>query len=79
MLMSKRDLYDRLCGLLVDARKAQGLTQVEVAERLNKPQSFVSKYESGERRVDVVELLEICKVLKIKPITVIGKLEVDNV
>jgi len=41
---------------LRQARKEAGLTQVEVAARLGKPQSFVSKCESGERRVDVVEL-----------------------
>lgn len=36
------------------------LTQSELANRLNKPQSYVSKYESGERRLDVVEIREIC-------------------
>jgi len=51
--------YARLCHLLVEARQAAGLTQVELAERLCRPQSFVSKYESGERRLDVVEFLEV--------------------
>jgi transcriptional regulator with XRE-family HTH domain len=41
-----------------------GLTQVEVANRLKRPQSFVSKIESGERRVDVVELSELARVYR---------------
>lgn len=48
--------YQRLCALLRDLRVEAGLTQVQVAERLQEPQSFVSKYEVGERRLDVVEL-----------------------
>ncbi len=44
-----------------------GLTQVEVANRLKRPQSFVSKIESGERRVDAVELSELARVYR-KPL-----------
>ena len=51
--------YARLCHLLTEARLAAGLTQVDLAERLHRPQSYVSKYESGERRLDVVEFLEV--------------------
>lgn len=47
------------------ARLDSGLTQQEMAKALNKPQSFVSKYESGERKLDVIEFIEICKVLRI--------------
>jgi transcriptional regulator with XRE-family HTH domain len=46
--------------LLTEARLKAGLTQEQVASRLKRPQSFVSKYESGERRLDVVEFLEVC-------------------
>jgi predicted transcriptional regulator len=42
-------------------RKAAGLTQRELADRLHKPQSFVAKYEGGERRIDVVEFLTVCQ------------------
>lgn len=45
------------------ARERQGLTQAELASRLGKPQSFVSKYESGERRLDVVEFVSVCDAL----------------
>lgn len=47
------------------ARLDSGLTQQEMAKALNKPQSFVSKYESGERKLDVIDFIEICKVLRI--------------
>jgi len=48
------------CKLMVKARKTAGLTQRELADRLHKPQSFVAKYEGGERRIDVVEFVTIC-------------------
>ncbi len=51
--------------MLVKAREVAGLTQVEVALRLGKPQSFVSKYERGERRLDVTEFVELAEVLTI--------------
>lgn len=51
--------YRRLCAILRQQRLDAGLTQVQVAERLGVPQSFVSKYESGERRLDVVELRHV--------------------
>lgn len=52
--------YDRFLKLLKKAREDAGLTQVQAAKKLGKPQSFVSKCEAGERRVDVVELLAFC-------------------
>lgn len=55
--------YQQLCALLRQLRRAAGLTQAEVAERLNVPQSFVSKYESGERRLDVIELRHVAEAL----------------
>lgn len=47
--------------LLRQVRQEAGLRQIEVAERLNQPQSFVSKYESGERRLDLLELELVCE------------------
>lgn len=46
------------------ARKSAGLTQMDVASRLALPQSFVSKYENGERRLDLVDLLMVCSALQ---------------
>jgi transcriptional regulator with XRE-family HTH domain len=48
---------------MVKARKAAGLTQRELANRLHKPRSFVAKYEGGERRIDVVEFLTVCQAI----------------
>jgi DNA-binding transcriptional regulator YiaG len=55
--------YQRLCELLRQLRVEAGLTQVQVAAQLDVPQSFVSKYEAGERRLDVIELRHVAKVL----------------
>jgi transcriptional regulator with XRE-family HTH domain len=59
--------YTRFRRLLIEARNTAGLTQVELAARLERPQSYVSKYERGERRIDVVEFLEVAEVLGIDP------------
>jgi len=57
--------YEHFCALLIQARKRAGLTQHTVAALLQRPQSYVSKYENGERRLDVIEFLEIAQVLDI--------------
>jgi transcriptional regulator with XRE-family HTH domain len=67
------ELYLLLLEQLVAARKKAGLTQVEVANALKKPQSFVSKYESGERLLDVAEFLEIARILGADPLKMLGK------
>jgi transcriptional regulator with XRE-family HTH domain len=55
--------YQQLCALLRVLRREAGLTQAEVAKRLDVPQSFVSKYESGERRLDVIELRHVAEAI----------------
>jgi transcriptional regulator with XRE-family HTH domain len=52
--------YSRFLELLRNARESKGLTQTEVAEKLGQTQSFVSKVERGERRLDIVELRAFC-------------------
>jgi len=64
----------RFRELLVEARKKADLTQAELASRLNRPQSFVSKYERGERRLDVLEFREVARGLRIDPIEFLAKL-----
>ena len=54
--------YQRLTAALRKARGDAGLTQAEVAEKLGLYASFVSKVESGERRLDVIELAQFCRV-----------------
>ncbi len=51
---------ERLQSLLRSLRRESGLTQVQLADRLGRPQSYVSKYETGERRLDILELQDIC-------------------
>ena len=63
--------YKRLCALLAESRRAKGLTQAEVASRLGKPQSYVAKYEGGERRLDVIEFLEIVEALGVQAVRLI--------
>ena len=55
--------YKIVGACLAAARRRANVTQQELAARLGKPQSFVSEYERGKRRVDVVELLVISRVL----------------
>ncbi len=62
--------YQRLCAVLRELRREAGLTQVQVAAELDVPQSFVSKYESGERRLDVIELRHVAKALGV-PVRVV--------
>jgi transcriptional regulator with XRE-family HTH domain len=59
--------YGRFRNALVDARRTARLTQAELAKKLRRPQSFVSKYERGQRRLDVVEFLDVARVLKLNP------------
>lgn len=63
---------DLLRDLLLSAREKSNLTQAEVAIKLGRPQSFVSKYESGERRLDVVEFIHVCNALGLDPMRVLA-------
>ncbi len=65
----------KLQSLLREIRQNAGLTQKELATKLGRPQSFVSKYESGERRLDVLELREVCHAIKITLASFVNKLE----
>lgn len=58
--------YVEMLGRLRRAREAQGLGQKELATRLGRPQSYISKIETGDRRVDLVEVLDICRVLGVQ-------------
>ncbi|PHR86542.1 MAG: transcriptional regulator [Blastopirellula sp.] len=58
--------YKKFTSLLIEARIQVGLTQQAVSDQLDKPQSFVAKYERGERRLDFIELIDIAAILKIE-------------
>lgn len=55
---------------LTAARERAGLTQAELAARLRKPQSFISNYERGQRRIDALELIRIAQALGADPVRV---------
>lgn len=61
--------------LLRKLREDKDMRQVEMAQMLRQPQSFVSKYESGERRLDIIEIREICEVIGISLSEFVVKLE----
>jgi len=71
---SSRD-RGNLLNLLKQVRSEAGLTQAAMAKKLGQPQSYVSKYESGERRLDVVELKHVCQAAEISLTEFIQKLE----
>lgn len=66
------DAYGSLLDALVEARKAAGLRQVDLANRLRKTQSFVSKMENGERRLDVIEFMLVTKAIGIDPLALLA-------
>jgi len=65
----------KLLVLLRGVRVEAGLTQSELASRLDRDQTFVSKYESGERRLDILELRQLCKAVGIDFVSFIRKLD----
>src|SRR5215216_1927599 len=66
--------YKLFLAILISTREDKGFSQHQLAKRLKKPQSFVSKYERGERRLDVIEFLDIVKVLEADPHEIIRKI-----
>ncbi|MEA5534542.1 helix-turn-helix transcriptional regulator [Crocosphaera sp. XPORK-15E] len=70
--------YRRFRELLIQARLEKNITQVELAKKLGKPQSYISKYERGERRLDLIEFLDIADALMIDPYEFIRQLKDGN-
>ena len=56
---------------LIEARKRQALTQQAVADMLGKPQQYVSRYETGERRLDIFEFIDVASALKIDGLSLV--------
>jgi len=65
----------QLLALLVQARQGRGLTQAQVAAKLRKPQSFIAKVEGGERRLDVIEFIDLASALRVSPAELIERLQ----
>lgn len=68
------DEYQLVIKTLREARLAQGLTQENLARMLERPQSFVAKFESGERRLDIVEFVHIANLLSLDLISIMNDL-----
>jgi transcriptional regulator with XRE-family HTH domain len=66
--------YEEFRRKLVAARKSAGITQIELATKLSKPQSFVSKFERGERRLDVHEFFQVADALDFDPFIFLKKI-----
>lgn len=69
------DTYTLFRARLIEAREKEGFSQADVAARLGKFQSYVSKYERGERRLDVVEFLDVARVLGVEPCKILKELQ----
>lgn len=67
--------YEIFRRCMIAARKEAQLTQASLAKSLQKPQSFVAKYENGERRLDVVEFLIVTRVIGVDPCSILRKME----
>jgi transcriptional regulator with XRE-family HTH domain len=65
--------YKRLLRVLSAGRRRSGITQTDLAKKLRKSQQFISKYESGERRLDAIEFADICDALGLDPAAVLDE------
>ena len=61
------EAYRQMLALVLAARNASGVTQVELAKRLGKPQSWVSNVERGNRRLDVIEFCAVARAIGADP------------
>jgi ribosome-binding protein aMBF1 (putative translation factor) len=69
---------DRLRRRLHEARRARGLRQSDLADRLDRPQSFVSNYERGTRRLEVSEFIQIARILALDAAAVVAELAAES-
>ncbi|WEN13768.1 helix-turn-helix transcriptional regulator [Rhodanobacter sp. AS-Z3] len=65
--------YQAILTILRNLRERAAVTQIELAERVSNTQTFISKVERGERRLDIVEFVEICEALSLNPVTVLDE------
>jgi transcriptional regulator with XRE-family HTH domain len=65
--MSSRPAYTKLGKYLASTREAGGMSQAQLAQKLGRVQSVVAKTETGRRRLDVVEFIELAKALGVSP------------
>jgi transcriptional regulator with XRE-family HTH domain len=66
--------HQRLIKLLAAVRHEAGISQQILARKLGRPQSFIAKYEGGERRIDLIEFIAIARALDADPVELFGDL-----
>jgi transcriptional regulator with XRE-family HTH domain len=72
--MTKRErAYEVLCEVLVNARNEAGLTQRQLAQKLGRAHTFIAKVELGERRLDVIEFIDLARALRVDPIELFAR------
>lgn len=69
------DDYRLIINHLIEVRKRGQITQLDIAQKLNKPQSYVAKIENFERKLDILEFVQLCQVLEVKASEVVGLIE----
>src|SRR5689334_7309552 len=69
--------YDAFCRLLIEAREEAGLSQHQLAKRLHTRQDWVSRYEAGQRRLDMVQVWRICRAIGIDPVEFMRRLSTE--
>lgn len=70
-----QDDYRKLINYITTIRKAKNLTQLEIAQKLEKPQSYIAKIENFERKLDILEFVQLCQILGVRPSDVIVLIE----
>lgn len=70
-----KDIDRRLQDVLAECRSESALTQVQLAKKLGKPQSFISKYETGERKLTVGDFVAVCRALSVEPTDILRRLK----
>ena len=75
MLKKSKENALTFLKLILDARKKSGFTQEKLAAKLKKNQSYISKYENGDRRLDVLEFMDAMHALNVDPVEIISDLE----
>ena len=68
-------LARKLCRLLIEAREAAGINQTALGKAVGRSQSFVSNYERGQRRLDLPDLILVCRVIGVEPAELLRRLQ----
>ena len=68
--------HQHLVEVLTEARKAAGLTQVDLSQRIGRDQTFISLIERGQRRVDVIEFIKLAEAMDMEPVELFNRIAV---